>query len=77
MSDEGVRCVFARVNVSPELLADVDRTMFASSFVFRAHAPEEIAQWEAGRPERVRRNILWNLADVMPGKRPGRFVRAR
>ena len=33
--------------------------------------------WEIQRPERVRRNILSNLAYVMPGKRPGRFVRAQ
>lgn len=91
MSDtEPVRWQTYRIPIATELLSTADafraaldaemesmlRAIHADAQLTLAERSARLAQWDAERPQRVRRNILANLADAMPGKRHGAFTRA-
>lgn len=89
MSTEPVRWNVATIPVSAQLMTGADSFRAAldaeMESIMRGIAamakltPDEIAarlaQWDAERPQRVRRNILTNVATAMPGRRHGTFVR--
>jgi hypothetical protein len=63
--------------VVENMMVDLMHDMFDTMKNGPKLGPGRNELWKIQRPGRVRRNILSNLADVMPGKRPGKFVRAK